>query len=103
MSGHQPGETIRDRTPWSPGREERVAVTKRAMKDAMRLVQILDGPEPPRTVLLSELSSDLPTPVASGPGPELYISTLRAYVEDLGGRLELAAVFDGGCRLLIGG
>jgi transcriptional regulator with XRE-family HTH domain len=76
-------------------RVERIEAIKDAMRDAMALAELRER----RGVTQVELARRLGT-AQSGVSriehrDDVYLSTLREYVEALGGRLEVSAVFEG--------
>lgn len=82
------------RRPVSPARRDRIDSIKAAMTEAQRLTELRAS----RGVTQVELAERLGVRQASVSQlehrDEIYVSTLRQYVEALGGRLEVAAVFD---------
>lgn len=90
-------------SPDSPERRARIEARKQAMRDAMALGEIREQ----RGLTQSDVAELLA--VTQGRvsrlerSPDVYLSTLREYVEALGGRLEVAALFDDDReRVLIG-
>jgi transcriptional regulator with XRE-family HTH domain len=77
------------------GQEAAMAASGRALRDAIRLNELRSA----RGMTQVELAGRLG--VSQGSVSELerrddvYLSTLREYVQALGGELEIAAVFDG--------
>ena len=100
MSGHHPFSTLREMTDADPARKARSDAIARAMKDAVRLEEL-------RTRLgnseyrVSRRSTGSPVKI---PRIEVeedgYLSTLRAGIEELGGELEVVAVFPEGKVML---
>lgn len=84
----------------NPGHDKRVAEYKRAMEDALALAQLREA----QHVTQSELAQRLDVTQANvslierraKAGNDIYLSTLTEYIEALGGRLELHAVFEDG-------
>ena len=92
MSGHKPWREVRRGNPNSP---ESVAL-RDAIGDALALAEIRER----RGLTQVDVARVLQTSQASVSKLErredLYLSTLRGFVEALGGRLELSAVFADG-------
>lgn len=76
-----------------PVRREHVAAYKRAMEDAIALYELRKQ----RQLTQSDLAAVMETSQANVSrierGEDLYLSTLRGYVEAMGGHLEVRAVF----------
>lgn len=77
----------------NPGMEEDVAAIKRAMEDALDLAELRKHRNITQVQLAGALGISQGNVSQLEHRTELYLSTLREYVEALGGRLELAAVF----------
>ena len=92
MSGHKPWREVRRGNPNSP---ESVAL-RDAVGDALALAEIRER----RSLTQVDVARVMQTSQASVSKLErredLYLSTLRGFVEALGGRLELSAVFPDG-------
>lgn len=86
MAGHTAWRQIRRHPPDTPEGAARSAAYRRAMEDALRLEAQRQAGEVPW--------------VAAPAGDDPYLDTLRAYIEDLGGRLVLTAVFPEGAAPL---
>lgn len=91
----------RSTTPWSqvrrpetPERRARVAAAARAMADAERLAAIRTSRGVTQVQLAEKLGIAQGNVSALERRDDVYLSTLREYVEALGGRLEISAVFD---------
>ncbi|MEX0992924.1 MAG: XRE family transcriptional regulator [Solirubrobacterales bacterium] len=88
-----------------PNWDKDVAEYKRAMEDALALAQLREAQD----VTQSDLALRLDVTQANislleqraGAGNSIYLSTLTEYVEALGGRLEVRAVFDNGVDALL--
>lgn len=96
MSGHQKWSDIR-RTPRTPGGEDRVAAMKQAAVDAAVIADLVEdrkGSGITQAALAEVLGVSKARVSAIEHQRDLYLSTLRDYVEALGGRLEVTAVFD---------
>lgn len=99
MSGHRPFADLRAETLAVPGAREEIDAIKRAMDDVLRLAEL------PRELHVTQedlaraldVSQSNVSPVERG--GDLSLSTLRDYVEALGGRLEINAVFPTGRSL----
>lgn len=77
-----------------PERRARIEEQKRALRDVLALARIRES----RQVTQRELAEQLQVSQANISRIEhqddLYLSTLSEYIEALGGRLEISAVFD---------
>ncbi len=93
MSKTKSFEILRRKVRAKPERARRVAEHKRAILDALALAEAREG----RNVTQKELAEILGVTQANISRIEreddVYLSTLRKYVEALGGHLEIAAVF----------
>jgi hypothetical protein len=76
------------------GWDEDVAAIKQAVEDALDLAELRKHRGITQVQLADKLSIAQGNVSQIEHRRELYLSTLRDYVEALGGRLELAAVFD---------
>jgi DNA-binding XRE family transcriptional regulator len=77
----------------NPGWDEDVAAIKRAIEDALDLAELRKHRSVTQVQLADALGISQGNVSQLERRRELYLSTLREYVEALGGRLELAAVF----------
>ncbi len=93
MTRTKPWREIR-REPADPGSAARTDEYRRAMEDALALGRLREA----RGTTQAEVAGALGVTQANVSRIEhqddLYLSTLREYVEALGGRLQIAAVFD---------
>jgi DNA-binding Xre family transcriptional regulator len=77
-----------------PRWDEQVAERQRAMEDALALAELRRSRHVTQVQLADELGiSQGNVSRLEGRG-DIYLSTLRSYVEALGGHLEIAAVFE---------
>jgi DNA-binding XRE family transcriptional regulator len=83
----------RARAKYGPGWDEDVAVIKQAIEDALELAELRRRRGVTQVQLADRLGISQGNVSHLERRNELYLSTLRDYVEALGGRLELAAVF----------
>lgn len=89
-----PFSELRDRAyRENPGMEQDVAAIKRAIEDALELAELRRRRGVTQVQLAERLGTSQGNVSTLEHRVELYISTLREYVEALGGRLEIAAVF----------
>jgi predicted transcriptional regulator len=77
----------------NPGMEQDVAVITQAIEDALELAELRKHRGITQVQLADRLRISQGNVSEMEHRRELYLSTLREYVEALGGRLELAAVF----------
>jgi DNA-binding XRE family transcriptional regulator len=77
----------------NPGMEEQVAVVKQAMEDVLELEEVRKRRGLTQVEVADRLGISQGNVSQLEHRTELYLSTLREYVEALGGRLELVAVF----------
>lgn len=98
----KPWKEVKRKTPDTPERRARSAARKQAMIDAMALGEIREkrGLTQTDVAKVMEVTQGRISRVERS--PDVYLSTLREYVEALGGRLEVTAVFDDQDRVLIG-
>lgn len=76
-----------------PARSARVDEIKRGISDALALAELRSQRQTTQTDLASVLGVSQTNISRIEREDDLYISTLKRYVEALGGRLELVAVF----------
>jgi predicted transcriptional regulator len=93
MSGRKSFDELRAGVDADPVRRARVEDVKHAMRVALALTELREN----RGVTQQRLANEMHVTQANISRVEhqddLYLSTLRGYVEALGGRLELRAVF----------
>lgn len=89
MSGHRSFSELRAKIESDPERKVRSDAYARAMRDAIRLEELRTQKELNQASISSIEHEE-----------DLYLSTLRGYVEELGGELEVSAVFPEGKILL---
>src|SRR5438128_10905549 len=90
MSGHRKWQEIRKTG--GPESEARVAALRDEMDRLMSLAELRKARELTQTQLAEALETTQPGVSAIENRTDLYVSTLRSYVEALGGRLEIKAV-----------
>jgi DNA-binding XRE family transcriptional regulator len=77
-----------------PENRSRIDIYKRAMRDVLALAKVRES----RGMTQAQLAAQLDVTQANVSRIErqddLYLSTLKQYIEALGGRLEIHAVFD---------
>ncbi|HLA92155.1 MAG TPA: XRE family transcriptional regulator [Actinomycetota bacterium] len=77
-----------------PSRRARVDERKHAMRDVLALAELRASREVTQEGLADALGVSQPNISRIEHQDDAYLSTLRSYVEALGGRLEVRAVFD---------
>jgi DNA-binding Xre family transcriptional regulator len=77
-----------------PGWDEQVAERRRAMEDALALADLRRLRHVTQVQLAEELGISQGNVSRLEGRSDVYLSTLRSYVQALGGHLEIAAVFD---------
>jgi DNA-binding XRE family transcriptional regulator len=96
MSGRKSFDALKSRIDADPARRARVDEVKHAMREVMALAEL----RAKRQVTQRELADALDVTQSNVSRVEheddLYLSTLRSYVEALGGELQLRAVFEDG-------
>jgi len=90
---HRPWSEIRARSKADPGK---VAEYRREMERELTLAELRRARELTQTQLANSLETSQSGVSQIEKRTDLYVSTIRSYVEALGGRLELTAVFDDG-------
>jgi len=93
VSGHQKWATIRERLRANGAENERYEPMRRATEDAVRLGQLREARKMTQVQVAQVLRSSQANVSKLERRDDLYLSTLGEYVEALGGRLELRAVF----------
>jgi transcriptional regulator with XRE-family HTH domain len=78
----------------NPGWDEQVAERQRAMEDALALADLRRSRHVTQVQLAEELGISQGNVSRLEGRSDVYLSTLRSYVQALGGHLEIAAVFD---------
>ncbi len=78
----------------SPERRATVAEYRLAMEDALALGELRESRKVTQVDLAAELGISQGNVSRMESRSEMYLSTLRSYIEALGGRLEITAVFD---------
>jgi DNA-binding XRE family transcriptional regulator len=89
-----PFKKLQDQVLSDPERRARVDEMKRAMYTAQRLGEHRESRQATQRQIADELNVTQANVSRIDHEPSLYLSTLKSYVEDLGGQLEIAAVFD---------
>ena len=93
MSGHHKWSTLQDQVRADPVRAAEMDRIKIAMDDAMRLGQLREARKMTQAQVAEALGSSQANVSKLERRDDVYLSTLSGYVEALGGRLELRAVF----------
>ncbi|MEO8423723.1 MAG: XRE family transcriptional regulator [Actinomycetota bacterium] len=94
MSGRKPFTELRQQVDADPVRRARVDEMKHAMRDVVALAELRESRNVTQQVLARHLDVSQANVSRVEHQDDLYLSTLRGYVEALGGHLELRAVFD---------
>lgn len=102
MPGHKPFSVLRDEIDRDPERRRRVNEMKRAYEDGERLMTLRKE----RKLTQQDVADTLAVSQANVSRIEhqddVYLSTLRAYIEALGGELEITARFPDGETVRVG-
>ncbi len=101
MAGHKPFRTlaaqVEARLEADPVRRDRSAARRRAMEDVLALSQLRERRGATQRTVAGALGTSQPnvSKIESRMDRhgDVYLSTLSDYIEALGGRLEIAAVF----------
>ncbi len=94
MSGHKSFKILRDRMDADPERRERVEELHRAYDAVLGLADLRESRGLTQARLADELQVSQPNVSKVEGQKDIRLSTLRHYVEALGGRLEVRAVFE---------
>lgn len=93
MSGHRPFSELRDKLRSDPAHAARVAEYKRAIENALALAEMRRS----RGLTQKQLAEAMHVSQANVSrierGQDAQLSTIRKYVNALGGQLEIRAVF----------
>lgn len=84
---------IKEANPLSPAGERRKQVVKNAILEAMSLAELRAGRGRTQVEVASGLGLSQRRVSQIEQADNVYLSTLQAYVEELGGHLELVAAF----------
>ncbi len=90
MAGHTPWREIKRQVPDTPQRRAAWGAYGRAMDEAQRIAQLQEAGAT-QVEIVDEPTGD--AAAATARRDDLYLAALRGYVEELGGRLVLTAVF----------
>jgi len=93
VSGRRPWSEIKAEVEAKPGAREEIDAIKRAMEDVLRLAELRHELHITQEELARALDVSQSNISRIERAEDLYLSTLRSYVEALGGRLEVNAVF----------
>ena len=93
MSGHYKWATLRDQMRSDPVRSAEIDRMKMAMDDVMKLAKLREARNMTQVQVAEALGSSQANVSKLERRDDVYLSTLSDYVEALGGRLELRAVF----------
>ena len=96
MSGHKNFNKLRRQVLDRPGADERLAEHRREIDRALTLGELRKARELTQTQLATALGLNQSGVSRIEHQTDVFLSTLRTYVEALGGRLELSAIFDDG-------
>jgi DNA-binding XRE family transcriptional regulator len=89
-------DEIRKRRPLDDAARARVKATKRVMRLQVALARLREGRGMSQASVAEELGTSRPNVSRIENEVDVRLSTLERYVEALGGRLEIHAVFDDG-------
>jgi DNA-binding XRE family transcriptional regulator len=93
MSGHRPFAELRTEVEAKSDARAEIDAIKRAMDDVLRLAELRHELGVTQEELAHALDVSQSNISRVERSEDLYLSTLRGYVEALGGRLEINAVF----------
>ena len=93
MSGHTKWSTLRDELRSKPGATESIAVAQEQALEELRLYELRRAEAVSQAVLAGRLEITQGAVSKFEHADDVRISTLRQYLEALGARLELIAVF----------
>lgn len=93
MSVHHTWSTLRDQLRADPVRNERYEPMRRATADAVRLGKLRETRFKAQVRVAEAIGTTQANVSRLENRDDLYVSTLYEYVEALGGRLELRAIF----------
>lgn len=97
MAGHKPfrslAAAVEARINADPVRRERASARRRAIEDALALGRLREQRGATQTAVAGALGTSQANVSQIEARPDIYLSTLRQYVEALGGRLDVSAVF----------
>ncbi len=102
MKRAKPFDDLRRQIDADPVARAEVEEMKRAMRDVSALARLREAREKTQVALAGALGVSQSNVSRIERQDDLYLSTLREYVEALGGRLQLAAVFPDQTILLTG-
>ncbi len=102
MSGHKPFSNLTKEIERDPVRMKRVRDMTRAMLDIQRLSELRAQPNLTQQDVADSLNVSQANISRIEHEDDLYLSTLRAYIEALGGELELSARFPDGEVIKVG-
>lgn len=91
--GEKAFDGLRESIEADPVRRGRVDVYRQAMREVMALTELRESRGVTQQQLAGALAVTQPNVSRIEHQDDLFLSTLRSYVEALGGRLELRAVF----------
>ncbi len=95
MAGHRKFAEVRAERARGPRYRDEVDAIKRVMDEALTLAELRRRVGLTQTRLAADLDVTQGSVSRIEHQSDLVLSTIRSYVEALGGRLELRAVFDG--------
>jgi DNA-directed RNA polymerase specialized sigma subunit len=96
MSGHKPFSNLRTEIDKDPERRRQVNEMRRAYKDAERLMALRKRRDLTQQDVADALNVSQANVSRIEHEGDVYLSTLRAYIEALGGELEITARFPDG-------
>jgi predicted transcriptional regulator len=94
MSGRKSFSKLRAPIDADPVRRARVEEVKHAMREALALAELRESRQVTQQKLAEALNVTQANVSRVEHQDDLYLSTLRGYVEALGGELQIRAVFD---------
>lgn len=96
MSGRESFDTLKSPIDADPVRRARVDEVKHAMRDVLALAELREERHLTQKKVADVMNVTQANISRVEHEDDLYLSTLRGYVEALGGELQLRAVFDDG-------
>ena len=94
MSGHHPFSTLTKES--TPERRQRIEAKKAELRVAMPLHELRQARVMTQKALSEILAVNQPAIAKMERRTDMYVSTLRSYIEALGGRLKIVAEFPEG-------